>query len=227
MTALDPPGHGVRHNGIFRLPDAIPTLAERLREAGHATGAVVGSQVLDRRYGLDRGFDFYDDRLRDRLAGGSGWPERRADAGGRRGAGAARSARLALLPVGAFLRSAHGLRPAGRLRERVRKPALRRRDRLCRRPARAPARGAARALGRGGASGRRDERPRGELRRARRPDALLSGLRDDAARSAAARGSRNPGRPHGRRAGGPGRRGADRARARACASPSRRPRDAI
>ncbi len=79
MTALDPPGHGVRHNGVFRLPDAIPTLAERLREAGHATGAVVGSQVLGRRYGLQRGFDFYDDRLKDRTAGGSGWPERRAD----------------------------------------------------------------------------------------------------------------------------------------------------
>jgi arylsulfatase A-like enzyme len=79
LTALDPPGHGVRHNGIFRLPDAIPTLAERLREAGFATGAVVGSQVLDRRYGLARGFDFYDDRLAERVAGGSGWPERRAD----------------------------------------------------------------------------------------------------------------------------------------------------
>jgi hypothetical protein len=79
LTALDPPGHGVRHNGIFRLPDAIPTLAERLREAGLATGAVVASQVLDRRYGLARGFDFYDDRLTERVPGGSGWPERRAD----------------------------------------------------------------------------------------------------------------------------------------------------
>ena len=79
MTALDPPGHGVRHNEVFRLPDAIPTLAERLREAGYATGAVVGSLVLDRRYGLARGFDFYDDQLSDRLAGGAGWPERRAD----------------------------------------------------------------------------------------------------------------------------------------------------
>src|SRR5262245_20033234 len=79
MTALDPPGHGVRHNGVFRLPAAIPTLAERLREAGHATGAVVGSQVLDRRYGLERGFDRYDDQLTDRVTGGSGWPERRAD----------------------------------------------------------------------------------------------------------------------------------------------------
>jgi arylsulfatase A-like enzyme len=79
MTALDPPGHGVRHNGVFRLPASIPTLAERLRESGYATGAVVGSQVLDRRYGLERGFDRYDDQLTDRVTGGSGWPERRAD----------------------------------------------------------------------------------------------------------------------------------------------------
>ena len=79
MTALDPPGHGVRHNEVFRLPDAVPTLAERLKQAGYTTGAVVGSLVLDRRYGLARGFDAYDDRLGERLAGGAGWPERRAD----------------------------------------------------------------------------------------------------------------------------------------------------
>ncbi len=80
MTALDPPSHGVRHNEIFRLPDAIPTLAERLKQAGYATGAVVGSLVLDHRYGLARGFDHYDDRMGERVAGGAGWPERRADA---------------------------------------------------------------------------------------------------------------------------------------------------
>ncbi len=79
MTALDPPGHGVRHNEVFRLPDAVPTLAEHLKQAGYATAAVVGSLVLDRRYGLARGFDFYDDRMGERVAGGAGWPERRAD----------------------------------------------------------------------------------------------------------------------------------------------------
>jgi arylsulfatase A-like enzyme/Flp pilus assembly protein TadD len=80
MTALDPPGHGVRHNAIFRLPSAIPTLAERLKDAGYATGAVVGSLVLDRRYGLDRGFDVYDDRFDAKPGAAVGWPERRADA---------------------------------------------------------------------------------------------------------------------------------------------------
>jgi len=80
MTALDPPGHGVRHNEVFRLPETIPTLAERLRQAGFATGAVVGSLVLDHRYGLARGFDVYDDKMGELVAGGAGWPERRADA---------------------------------------------------------------------------------------------------------------------------------------------------
>lgn len=37
------------------------TLAERLREAGYATGAVVGGVWLKAAFGLDRGFDDYDD----------------------------------------------------------------------------------------------------------------------------------------------------------------------
>jgi arylsulfatase A-like enzyme len=62
LTGLDPPEHGVRHNGVFRLTDDVPTLAEHLREAGFATAAFVAAYVLDRQFGLDRGFDRYDDR---------------------------------------------------------------------------------------------------------------------------------------------------------------------
>jgi choline-sulfatase len=79
MTALDPPGHGVRHNGIYRLSGEIPTLAERLRAAGFATAAFVGALVLDARFGLDRGFDAYDDAMSDRLSGHVGYAERTAD----------------------------------------------------------------------------------------------------------------------------------------------------
>lgn len=61
MTALDPPQHGVRHNSIHRLADDLPTLAESLRGSGFATAAFVGALVLDRRFGLARGFDVYDD----------------------------------------------------------------------------------------------------------------------------------------------------------------------
>ena len=78
MTALDPPAHGVRHNSIYRLGADIPTLAERLRDAGYATAAFVGAVVLDRRYGLDRGFDLYDDDISGRRSGALGFVERPA-----------------------------------------------------------------------------------------------------------------------------------------------------
>ncbi len=80
MTALDPPAHGVRHNGIHRLSGEIPTLAGRLRAAGFATAAFVGALVLDARFGLDRGFDVYDDTMSGRLSGRVGYAERTADA---------------------------------------------------------------------------------------------------------------------------------------------------
>ncbi|MEE8508363.1 MAG: sulfatase, partial [Myxococcota bacterium] len=79
MTALDPPAHGVRHNSIHRLNESIPTLAERMREAGFATAAFVGAVVLDPRFGLARGFDHYDDRMESRVSGLVGYAERRAD----------------------------------------------------------------------------------------------------------------------------------------------------
>src|SRR5574338_90080 len=37
LTALDPPEHGVRSNGRYRLREGAPTLAERMRSAGFAT----------------------------------------------------------------------------------------------------------------------------------------------------------------------------------------------
>ena len=63
MTGLDPPEHGVRHNGVFRLEEEIPTLAEGLRSAGFETAAFVGAFVLARQFGLARGFQHYDDSM--------------------------------------------------------------------------------------------------------------------------------------------------------------------
>ena len=63
LTALDPPEHGVRNNGSYRLREEVPTLAERMHEAGFASAAFVSAFVLDRRFGLARGFDHYDDLL--------------------------------------------------------------------------------------------------------------------------------------------------------------------
>jgi choline-sulfatase len=63
FTGLLPPAHGVRGNGAFALPAGKPTLAEALRGHGLATAAFVGGFPLSRRFGLDRGFDHYDDQL--------------------------------------------------------------------------------------------------------------------------------------------------------------------
>jgi arylsulfatase A-like enzyme/thioredoxin-like negative regulator of GroEL len=82
LTALDPPEHGVRHNGIFRLDDGVPTLAEAASAAGLHTAAFVGAFVLHHRFGLARGFETYDDRTdRDSTEGGilKGFAERAAD----------------------------------------------------------------------------------------------------------------------------------------------------
>ncbi len=63
LTGLYPFHHGARNNGTHRLPEEVPTLAETLSSAGFATGAVTSAFVLDSRFGLDQGFDTYDDDL--------------------------------------------------------------------------------------------------------------------------------------------------------------------
>jgi choline-sulfatase len=63
FTARFPFTHGVRNNGNFYLSDQFPTLTTALHDRGYRTGAFVSSFILDRRYGLARGFDEYDDRL--------------------------------------------------------------------------------------------------------------------------------------------------------------------
>ncbi len=71
MTGLYPPGHGARDNGM-RIDPKRPTLAERFAAAGYATAAFVGAFPLDRRFGLNKGFQTYGDRMPrgpdDRLA---------------------------------------------------------------------------------------------------------------------------------------------------------------
>ena len=62
MTGLTPRGHGVRNNGAVLAASAV-TLAERLREAGYRTGAIVSGYPLAQRFGLAQGFDSYDDQF--------------------------------------------------------------------------------------------------------------------------------------------------------------------
>jgi len=62
-TGLYPPQHGVRNNGIHSLRPEVETLAERLGGAGLRTAAFVSAAVLESRYGLNQGFEVYDDDL--------------------------------------------------------------------------------------------------------------------------------------------------------------------
>jgi arylsulfatase A-like enzyme/Flp pilus assembly protein TadD len=63
LTGLYPFAHGIHGNAGYRLPDDSVTLAGMLRTHGFATGAFVGAFPLDSRFGLDNGFDVYDDRF--------------------------------------------------------------------------------------------------------------------------------------------------------------------
>ena len=78
FTGLDPIEHGLRDNGAGALAPGIPTLAEALRARGYATAGVIASRVLDRRFGLDRGFDRYDETMAAERLGEYGYPERSA-----------------------------------------------------------------------------------------------------------------------------------------------------
>jgi arylsulfatase A-like enzyme/Flp pilus assembly protein TadD len=61
LTGTYPTFHKVRNNMDFQLPKGIRTLAEELKSQGYVTGAVISGSPLESSFGLDRGFDFYDD----------------------------------------------------------------------------------------------------------------------------------------------------------------------
>lgn len=63
LTGTYPFQHGVRDHSGYRLKAGLPTIATMLKAQGFATGAFVGAVPLERRFGLDGGFDEYDDRF--------------------------------------------------------------------------------------------------------------------------------------------------------------------
>ena len=78
LTGLLPRRLGLRDNGQV-LPAGPKTLAEVLRGQGYATAAFVSGYPLDSAFGLDRGFELYDDAL-TRADGPEGELERPAAA---------------------------------------------------------------------------------------------------------------------------------------------------
>lgn len=63
LTGQYPPHDGVRDNETFALDRNVDTFPVRVKRHGYATAAFVSAVVLDRRYGLDNGFDVYDDQI--------------------------------------------------------------------------------------------------------------------------------------------------------------------
>ena len=81
LTGSYPIWHGVRDNGAFRLEEEHETLSEIAKSAGYRTAAFVGSFALDSRFGLDQGFELYDDFYGDTSEiSDFGISERRAEA---------------------------------------------------------------------------------------------------------------------------------------------------
>jgi choline-sulfatase len=59
LTSTYPFSNGIEDNGQTLGPGAT-TLATILKTQGYATGAFIGGFAMDRRFGLDQGFDLYD-----------------------------------------------------------------------------------------------------------------------------------------------------------------------
>ncbi|MCX8159979.1 MAG: sulfatase-like hydrolase/transferase [Candidatus Saccharicenans sp.] len=79
LTGLNPCRHGLHNNGNYALLPEFHTLAEILKERGFRTAAVVASFSVDSRFGLDQGFDTYDDSFEPGQANKSYNAERPAD----------------------------------------------------------------------------------------------------------------------------------------------------
>jgi len=62
LTGTTPCFHGISDNTGFRLEERFLTIARYLKQAGYRTGAFIGAFPLDSRFGLDKGFDVYDDQ---------------------------------------------------------------------------------------------------------------------------------------------------------------------
>ena len=63
FTGKYPLAHGVRDNGLFNVGHEQTTLAEVLSEQGYATAAAIGAYPVSSQFGLNQGFDVYEDHI--------------------------------------------------------------------------------------------------------------------------------------------------------------------
>ncbi len=61
LLGTTPLYHGVHDNAKFRISEDSLTMAEFLKSKGYATAAFIGAFPLDSRFGLNQGFDVYDE----------------------------------------------------------------------------------------------------------------------------------------------------------------------
>lgn len=61
LTGTYPTFHGVRDNAGYRLSEDSLLISEILKSEGYCTAAFIGAFPLDDRFGLNQGFDLYDD----------------------------------------------------------------------------------------------------------------------------------------------------------------------
>lgn len=71
MTGRYPREHGVRDNGENALGTSDPTLAEIFKAHGYRTAGFVSSFVLDSQFGINRGFEEFNDDMGEHAAGGN------------------------------------------------------------------------------------------------------------------------------------------------------------
>ncbi len=84
LTGRYPPRHGARTD-TARIDATVPTIADAFRRAGFTTAAFVSTSTLDRRSGLDKGFDTYETTPASQIAArAAGWLEPTADRRGHR-----------------------------------------------------------------------------------------------------------------------------------------------
>jgi arylsulfatase A-like enzyme/Flp pilus assembly protein TadD len=79
LTGATPLYHGIHENSQFILTEKYLTLAEHVSSAGYSTGAFVGAFPLDSRFGLNQGFDVYDDNYGSHGTQTFAYVERRAE----------------------------------------------------------------------------------------------------------------------------------------------------
>src|SRR5579862_3956589 len=63
LTGTYPMLSGMHDFSANKLSPLQPTMASVLKQAGYRTGAVIAAAVLDSRFGLNQGFDFYYDHF--------------------------------------------------------------------------------------------------------------------------------------------------------------------